>query len=179
MAALRADAAAAAGEQEFRTPGARDGGGGGGDDDLRGAGDGLLRESMVCPVFAALPQEQQLEAFEPAPKGTRKFVLVRARRVFLIDFRSVLMPFSVSVFRVRFPVDFSVLLLECFRSERSQKVQISNFYQTEPYHTTWTLDATQRHPPTPTKRVRHTQIACSFWWHSSFCVCCVCASCGP
>ena len=35
-----------------------------------------LKESMVCPVFAALPQEQQLEAFEPAPKGTRKFVLV-------------------------------------------------------------------------------------------------------
>ena len=31
---------------------------------------------MVCPVFAALPQEQQLEAFEPAPAGTRKFVLV-------------------------------------------------------------------------------------------------------
>ncbi|CAN0159342.1 unnamed protein product [Pylaiella littoralis] len=72
LAALRADAAAAAGEQEFRTPGAR---GDGGDDDLRGAGDGLLRESMVCPVFAALPQEQQLEAFEPAPKGIRKFVL--------------------------------------------------------------------------------------------------------
>eukprot|EP00903_Cladosiphon_okamuranus_P014779 g13692.t2 len=69
LAAASAEAAAAAGEDEFRQPG----GGGGGD--LQGAGDGLLRESMVCPVFAALPQEQQLEAFEPAPKGTRKFVL--------------------------------------------------------------------------------------------------------
>lgn len=69
LAAAAADAAAAAGEDEFRPPG-------GGGDDLQGAGDGLLRESMVCPVFAALPQEQQLEAFEPAPKGTRKFVLV-------------------------------------------------------------------------------------------------------
>lgn len=70
LAAAAADAAAAAGDEEFQTSR------GGGGDDLRGQGDGLLRESMVCPVFAALPQEQQLEAFEPAPKGTRKFVLV-------------------------------------------------------------------------------------------------------
>ncbi|CAM9321613.1 unnamed protein product, partial [Ectocarpus sp. 12 AP-2014] len=69
LAAAAADAAAAAGDEEFQRPRA------GGLDDLRGQGDGLLRESMVCPVFAALPQEQQLEAFEPAPRGTRKFVL--------------------------------------------------------------------------------------------------------
>ncbi|CAN0025260.1 unnamed protein product, partial [Ectocarpus fasciculatus] len=69
LAAAAADAAAAAGDEEFQASR------GGGGDDLRGQGDGLLRESMVCPVFAALPQEQQLEAFEPAPKGTRKFVL--------------------------------------------------------------------------------------------------------
>ena len=68
LAATTADAAAAAGQEKFLPR--RDGG------DLQGAGDGLLKESMVCPVFAALPQEQQLEAFEPAPKGTRKFVLV-------------------------------------------------------------------------------------------------------
>ncbi|CAM9423081.1 unnamed protein product, partial [Hapterophycus canaliculatus] len=73
LAAARADAAAAAGEEEFQTSGVRERGGDG--DDLRGDGEGLLRESMVCPVFAALPQEQQLEAFEPAPRGTRKFVL--------------------------------------------------------------------------------------------------------
>lgn len=81
VAAARADAAAAAGEEEFQTSGGRGGGGDG--DDLRGDGEGLLRESMVCPVFAALPQEQQLEAFEPAPKGTRKFVLVRGCWVFV------------------------------------------------------------------------------------------------
>lgn len=40
------------------------------------AGEPLFEDALVCPVFAALPQEQQLEAFEPAPKGTRKFVLV-------------------------------------------------------------------------------------------------------
>ncbi|CAM9653872.1 unnamed protein product [Scytosiphon promiscuus] len=73
LAAARADAAAAAGEEEFQTSGGRGPGGDG--NDLRGDGEGLLRESMVCPVFAALPQEQQLEAFEPAPKGVRKFVL--------------------------------------------------------------------------------------------------------
>ncbi|CAB1113098.1 unnamed protein product [Ectocarpus sp. CCAP 1310/34] len=69
LAAAAADAAAAAGDEEFQRPRGRGG------DDLQGQGDGLLRESMVCPVFAALPQEQQLEAFEPAPRGTRKFVL--------------------------------------------------------------------------------------------------------
>ncbi|CAM9241012.1 unnamed protein product [Ectocarpus sp. 4 AP-2014] len=69
LAAAAADAAAAAGDEEFQRPRGRGG------DDLRGQGDGLLKESMVCPVFAALPQEQQLEAFEPAPRGTRKFVL--------------------------------------------------------------------------------------------------------
>lgn len=69
VAALTAEANDATGLGEFHPP---SGGGLEGND-----GQGLLRESMVCPVFAALPQEQQLEAFEPAPKGTRKFVLVR------------------------------------------------------------------------------------------------------
>ncbi|CAN0022891.1 unnamed protein product [Ascophyllum nodosum] len=40
-----------------------------------GSGDGFLRPTLVCPVFAALPQEQQLDAFKPVPPGTRKFVL--------------------------------------------------------------------------------------------------------
>lgn len=70
LASSRADAAAARGQEEFQAVGAAGGG-------QKGEGEGLLRESMVCPVFAALPQEQQLEAFEPAPAGTRKFVLVR------------------------------------------------------------------------------------------------------
>lgn len=81
LAAAAADAAAAAGEEEFR-PSVAPGISGGGND-LQGAGDGLLRESMVCPVFAALPQEQQLQAFEPAPKGVRKFVLVSGRGAYL------------------------------------------------------------------------------------------------
>jgi HrpA-like RNA helicase len=29
----------------------------------------------VCPLYAALPPEQQLRAFQPAAPGTRKFVL--------------------------------------------------------------------------------------------------------
>ncbi|CAM9541487.1 unnamed protein product, partial [Discosporangium mesarthrocarpum] len=40
-----------------------------------GEQEGLRREALVCPVFAALPQEQQLKAFSPAPRGARKFVL--------------------------------------------------------------------------------------------------------
>ena len=70
LASSKADAAAARGQQEFHTLGAA-----GGSQKDGGEGEGLLRDSMVCPVFAALPQEQQLEAFEPAPAGTRKFVL--------------------------------------------------------------------------------------------------------
>ncbi|CAM9281936.1 unnamed protein product [Chrysoparadoxa australica] len=35
----------------------------------------LSMEALVCPIYAALPQERQLEAFEPAPPNTRKFVL--------------------------------------------------------------------------------------------------------
>lgn len=77
LAAAAADAAAAAGDEEFQRSRGRGG------DDLQGQGDGLLRESMVCPVFAALPQEQQLEAFEPAPRGTRKFVLVGGSKTVL------------------------------------------------------------------------------------------------
>lgn len=68
LAAATADANAAVGNEDFHLEPIG----------LKGQGRGLLRDTLVCPVFAALPQEQQLEAFEPAPKGTRKFVLVSA-----------------------------------------------------------------------------------------------------
>ena len=31
-----------------------------------------LQPLMVTPIYAALPQEQQMKAFEPAPAGSRK-----------------------------------------------------------------------------------------------------------
>lgn len=30
---------------------------------------------IVCPIFAALPPEEQVKAFAPAPQGTRKVIL--------------------------------------------------------------------------------------------------------
>eukprot|EP00752_Nemacystus_decipiens_P012278 g10884.t1 len=96
LAAAAADAAAAAGEDEFRP---RGGG------DLHGSGDGLLRESMVCPVFAALPQEQQLEAFEPAPKGTRKFVLA-----------TNIAETSITINGIRFVVDSGKVKVRSFQA---------------------------------------------------------------
>jgi ATP-dependent RNA helicase DHX8/PRP22 len=30
---------------------------------------------LVCPIFAALPPDQQLKVFEPAPPNTRKVIL--------------------------------------------------------------------------------------------------------
>ena len=34
-----------------------------------------LQPMVVTPIYAALPQEQQMRAFEPAPEGTRKVCL--------------------------------------------------------------------------------------------------------
>ena len=32
---------------------------------------------LVAPLYAALPAHEQLRAFEPPPRGTRKIILVR------------------------------------------------------------------------------------------------------
>jgi hypothetical protein len=34
---------------------------------------------LVAPLYAALPAHEQLRAFEPPPRGTRKIILVRVR----------------------------------------------------------------------------------------------------
>lgn len=44
-------------------------GGEGGED---GIGASRPRELLVLPIYAALPPEQQLRVFQPAPPGTRK-----------------------------------------------------------------------------------------------------------
>jgi ATP-dependent RNA helicase DHX8/PRP22 len=35
----------------------------------------ILLQLLVCPIFAALPPDQQLKVFDPPPKNTRKVIL--------------------------------------------------------------------------------------------------------
>jgi ATP-dependent RNA helicase DHX8/PRP22 len=36
---------------------------------------GVLQDFEICPLYAALPPDEQMRVFEPSPPGVRKFIL--------------------------------------------------------------------------------------------------------
>ncbi|KAL4447805.1 hypothetical protein ABPG75_005024 [Micractinium tetrahymenae] len=70
-ARLITERAAALPPPEVANGAARDGG----EDEEDEQAAGRPRELLVLPIYAALPPEQQLKVFQPAPPGTRKVIL--------------------------------------------------------------------------------------------------------